>query len=70
MGNCRASMDEEERDRKQAKLDDLLEKFKSSLKYEVAVTSKFIELINDPDLVSRIRANAEEYVEENWRDYE
>ena len=70
MGSCRASMDEEERDRKQTRLDDSLEAFKSSLTYELAVTSKFIELLNDPDLVSQLRADAEEYVEENWRDYE
>ena len=63
-------MDEEERDRKQTRLDDSLEAFKSSLTYELAVTSKFIELLNDPDLVSQLRADAEEYVEENWRDYE
>ena len=70
MDNCRVSEDELDHDHKQSELDDLLEAFKSSLAYELAVTSKLVELRNAPDLINQLRAEAEEYVEENWRDYE
>jgi hypothetical protein len=70
MDNCRVSKDELDHDHKQSELDDLLEAFKSSLAYELAVTSKLVELRNNPDLINQLRAEAEEYVEENWRDYE
>ena len=70
MTGCRVSLDERENDRQQQRLDDLLEAFKSSPAYESAVTYKLIQLQSDPELYKQLRAEAEEFVEENWRDYE
>ena len=70
MTGCRVSLDERENDRQQQRLDDLLEAFKSSPAYESAVTHKLIQLQSDPELYKQLRAEAEEFVEESWRDYE
>ena len=63
------SIAEIEQDEEQEACDKRFEAFKKSMNYEFAVTDKYIQLLNDPDRLSQVRADAEKFVDENWGDY-